>query len=206
MKKIVLTGGPCGGKTTVQKRLAKQFAQAAGWRVVCVPEAATLILGAGFSIADFSGPKKICLQRAILSAQIALEDALAGAAQALTNGAIMICDRGALDGKAYCSDDQWTQILAETGLSEETLLNRYEGIFHLPTLAGTDAYGQFAADNPCRFESVAEAISTDDRLLEAWARHPRRVILPCDAPVENKVALIAGSVTTPVSPRKTPIP
>nr|WP_306469738.1 AAA family ATPase [Oscillatoria laete-virens] len=154
----------------------------------------------------FFGAEKICLQRAILSAQIALEDALAGAAQALTNGAIMICDRGALDGKAYCSDDQWTQILAETGLSEETLLNRYEGIFHLPTLAGTDAYGQFAADNPCRFESVAEAISTDDRLLEAWARHPRRVILPCDAPVENKVALIAGSVTTPVSPRKTPIP
>ena len=44
--KLVLTGGPCGGKTTAQNRLATFF-ESLGWRVFRVPETATILLNGG---------------------------------------------------------------------------------------------------------------------------------------------------------------
>ena len=39
-------GGPCGGKTTAQNRLATFF-ESLGWRVFRVPETATILLNGG---------------------------------------------------------------------------------------------------------------------------------------------------------------
>ena len=44
--RLVLTGGPCGGKTTAQNRLATFF-ESLGWRVFRVPETATILLNGG---------------------------------------------------------------------------------------------------------------------------------------------------------------
>lgn len=43
VKRIVLTGGPCGGKSTVQTILSDIF-QNLGWKVFRVPETATVLL------------------------------------------------------------------------------------------------------------------------------------------------------------------
>lgn len=43
---IVLTGGPCSGKTTVLRAIAEEFRG----RIVLVPEVATLLLSGGFPI------------------------------------------------------------------------------------------------------------------------------------------------------------
>jgi hypothetical protein len=44
--KVVLTGGPCGGKTTGQDRLGSFFEQL-GWKVYRVPETATVLINGG---------------------------------------------------------------------------------------------------------------------------------------------------------------
>ena len=49
--KLVLTGGPCGGKTTGQARLSTFF-ENLGWKVYRVPETATVLLGGGVNFAD----------------------------------------------------------------------------------------------------------------------------------------------------------
>lgn len=53
MKKIVLTGGPCAGKTTVLNVLKQEFAG----QILVIPEAATLLLSGGFptTITRFAG-------------------------------------------------------------------------------------------------------------------------------------------------------
>ncbi len=175
MKKIVLTGGPCGGKTTAQRELAEQFARA-GRRVICVPEVATLILGTGFSISDFLPGKKIFLQRAILSMQFALEDELEQAGKVLGEP-VMICDRGAMDGKAYCTAAEWEEILCGAALDESKLLGRYDRIYHLASAADGAEEFYSAHTNPCRFESVEEALETERKLRGAWDGHPSRLIL-----------------------------
>ena len=50
---IVLTGGPCGGKTTGQARLATFF-ENLGWKVFRVPETATVLLSGGISFGDLT--------------------------------------------------------------------------------------------------------------------------------------------------------
>ena len=49
--KVVLTGGPCGGKTTGQTRLATFF-ENLGWKVYRVPETANILLSGGVNFGE----------------------------------------------------------------------------------------------------------------------------------------------------------
>lgn len=51
--KLVLTGGPCSGKTTGQTRLATFF-ENLGWKVYRVPETATILFSGGIRFAEMS--------------------------------------------------------------------------------------------------------------------------------------------------------
>ena len=50
--KIVLTGGPCAGKTTALSLVSDYF-EKIGWRVIVVSESATWIMLSGVRPADF---------------------------------------------------------------------------------------------------------------------------------------------------------
>ncbi|XP_028028631.1 TRPL translocation defect protein 14-like [Bombyx mandarina] len=56
--KLVLTGGPCGGKTTGQSRLSTFF-ENLGWKVFRVPETATVLLSGGIKFADLSSEEAL---------------------------------------------------------------------------------------------------------------------------------------------------
>ena len=51
--KLVLTGGPCGGKTTGQARLCTFF-ENLGWKVFRVPETASVLLAGGVNFAELT--------------------------------------------------------------------------------------------------------------------------------------------------------
>lgn len=51
--KLVLTGGPCGGKTTGQAHLATFF-ESLGWKVFRVPETATVLMSGGISFGELN--------------------------------------------------------------------------------------------------------------------------------------------------------
>lgn len=70
--KLVLTGGPCGGKTTGQDRLATFF-ENVGWKVFTVPETATVLLGGGVKFAELSPEQSYTFQRDLLSTLLQIE-------------------------------------------------------------------------------------------------------------------------------------
>ena len=49
----MLTGGPCGGKTTGQAKLATFF-ENLGWKVFRVPETATVLMSGGIAFGDLN--------------------------------------------------------------------------------------------------------------------------------------------------------
>ena len=49
----MLTGGPCGGKTTGQAHLATFF-ESLGWKVFRVPETATVLMSGGIAFGDLN--------------------------------------------------------------------------------------------------------------------------------------------------------
>jgi hypothetical protein len=158
--RIVLTGGPGGGKTTA----ADLFRREIGERVVVVPESATILFGGGFPrVAEPAA--RAATQRAIYAVQRNLEDVQA----ARYPGRLQLCDRGTVDGAAYwpSGPDDFFRAMGTTHAAE---LARYDAVIFFETAALGDV--DVEGCNRYRTESNAEAVELDRRLRGLWAPHP----------------------------------
>lgn len=159
--RIVLTGGPGGGKTTA----ADLFRREIGEKVVIVPETATMLFTGGFPRVE--NPKAhAATQRAIFHAQVALEDIQA----ARYPGRVLLCDRGTVDGAAFWPQEapQGFFEAMETTLEQE--LERYDAVIFFESAAVGDI--SIEGGNPTRTESNEEARQLDICLREVWRKHP----------------------------------
>ncbi len=163
--RIVLTGGPGGGKTTAADMLRREV----GERVVVVPESATMLFSGGFPRCDESEARRSA-QRAIYHVQRNLEDLQS----ARFPGRALLCDRGTIDGGAYWPSTP-DDFFADVGTSIERELARYDAVIFFETAA----VGNFSIEtgNPMRTESNREAIALDARLRELWQQHPNFVLI-----------------------------
>lgn len=157
---VVLTGGPGAGKTAVLELIRRSFCE----HVKILPESAGILFGGGFPRGDSPALGRAA-QRAIFFVQRELE------AAADASAAIVLCDRGTVDGVAYWPgpDDLWSSV--GTTLAEQ--LRRYDAVIHLRT-PRPESYNH---TNPLRIESAAEAAAVDERILHAWEGHPRRYVV-----------------------------
>lgn len=110
--------------------------------------------------------------------QMQLEDIFVEIAQSFDGPTIIICDRGVMDGSAYCDENVWQAILDETGWSTIQLRDRrYEAVLHMVTAAdGADKFYSNSS-NQARYENAKEAIELDKRLINAWVGHPHFSII-----------------------------
>ena len=173
IRRVVLTGGPGAGKTAVLELVKHSFCS----HVMVLPESAGIVFGGGF-------PRRPDLktsqasQRAIFYVQRELE--LAAESQ---NPAVILCDRGTVDGGAYWSGrpDMWTSV--ETTLP--TQLARYSAVIHLRVPTVEDGYNQ---RNPLRIESAEEAAKIDARIAQLWSGHPHRFFVQPESSFIDKAA------------------
>jgi predicted ATPase len=182
---IVLTGGPGAGKTAALEVIRRDFCR----HVVVLPEAAGIVFGGGFP-RRATLPARRAAQRAIFHVQRELE-AMAVEEQ---RAALVLCDRGSLDGLAYWPGPPG-DFAASLGIRREAELARYAAVLHLRTPAADGGYNR---DNPIRLETAAEAAAIDERILEVWADHPRRTVVASTPEFLDKlrqvVALVAAEV------------
>lgn len=163
--RVVLTGGPGGGKTTAADLLRRE----SGDRVIVVPEAASLLFAGGFPRPTDDGGLRN-LQAAIYHVQRNLEDVQAGRHP----NRVLLCDRGTVDGGAYWPDGDG--FYAAVGSSYEEELERYDAVIFFET-AALGGHG-FQSENFHRTESQREAVDLDRRLRELWMRHPSFTLIP----------------------------
>ena len=130
--KIVLTGGPCGGKSTALSRI-EQVYTAMGYKVVFVSETATELITGG--VAPWL-IKNVDFQTALLSMQLFREKTYEDLAAKLADEKVLIvCDRGVLDNKAYMSADEFAKVLKALNTNEIDLRDHYDAVFHLVSAA-----------------------------------------------------------------------
>lgn len=165
--RIVLTGGPGGGKTTA----ADLFRRELGEQVVVVPEAATMLFSGGFPRHDDRDAVRAA-QKAIYYVQVGVEDTQA----AQYPGRILLCDRGTVDGAAYWPAAEDVDFYAALGTTCEAELARYDAVifFESAAVAGISIEG----GNATRIENIEQARALDQRLHEMWSPHPRFVFVP----------------------------
>ena len=139
--KIVLTGGPCGGKTTGQARLCTFF-ESLGWKVLRVPETATVLLGGGIKFAELTEKQGVEFQEDLLKTMMQIESVFFSVAEKLNRDVLVICDRGTMDASVFIEREQWEAILQANGWNEIELRDtRYNQIIHMVSAAnGAEAF------------------------------------------------------------------
>ncbi len=191
--KIVVTGGPCGGKSTALADI-KERAESLGFRVLTVGETATELIGGG--VAPWTCGSNAQYQGCQIRLQLAKEAIFASGAATMDAARVLIvCDRGLLDNKAYMTDAEFAEVLAELGMTEDEWLCRYDAVFHLVTAAlGAEAF-YTTANNSARTETVDEARVVDARLREAWSVHPRQIVIGNEGSFSDKMQRLLDEIT-----------
>jgi predicted ATPase len=174
-RRIVLTGGPGAGKTAVLELIRQSFCV----HVKVLPESAGIIFGGGFPRGEGIELRQ-CAQRAIFYTQRELE-----VTADVENPAIVLCDRGTVDGAAYWPGDV-EGFFSSIGTDLDEQLRRYHAVIHLRTPPVGGGYNN--RSNPLRIETAEQAAAIDARIARTWERHPRRFFVDASADFLTKAA------------------
>ena len=194
MKKIVLTGGPCAGKTTALVKIMEHFSSI-GYKVFIIPELPTLFLQAGM---DYLTDNKELFyegEKATLEMQIALEDKFLQMAKSIKQPVLIVCDRGTMDISAYMNPVLWNRIISDAKMNNEMLRSRYDAVLHLVSAA--DGAEQFytTATNNKRTEGIELARILDKKVIQAWSEHPHLRVINNHEDFETKLERVLQEIS-----------
>lgn len=191
--KIVLTGGPCAGKTTALTWVNNYFSKR-GYTVLVVPETATELISNG--VAPWTCNTNYDYQTFQVKLQKEKEDIFEDAARTMKNNKILIvCDRGVLDNKAYMTDIEFKKILKDLNTTLIRERDSYDAVFHLVTAAKGKENIYTCTNNVARTESIAEARELDDKIISSWTGHPHFRIIDNSTEFEQKLERLLKEIT-----------
>ena len=169
--KVVLSGGPCGGKSTSMSKI-EQTLTARGYKVLIVPETATELIINGVIPGNKLSLEKF--QEFVLDKQLSKECLYDEIAKNYDSDKVVILfDRGIPDQLAYISKEQFEDMLYKRNLTLSNVTDRYDLVLHLVSAAkGAESeyewIGKEHCNNKARSESPEEARKKDDLTLNGW--------------------------------------
>ena len=194
ISKIVITGGPCAGKTTAMSWIQNHFTKL-GYTVLFVPETATELITGG--VAPWTCGSNAEYQKCQMKLQLEKEKIFEQAAATMpVEKVLIVCDRGALDNKAYMTELDFAAVSSGLGCNEVELRDNYDAVFHLVTAAKGAEQFYTTANNAARTETVAQAAQLDDKLIAAWTGHPHLRIIDNSAGFEEKLKKLIAEIAS----------
>ena len=192
--KIVITGGPCAGKTTVMSWIQKEF-EKKGWRVLFVPETATELISGG--VAPWTCGSNTDYQTFQVRLQKEKERIFEDAARTMkADKVLIVCDRGVLDNKAYMTDLEFDTVMRTLNTDEVAERDQYDAVFHLVTAAKGALQAYTLANNAARTETPEQAAALDDKLIAAWTGHPHLRVIDNSSTFEDKLHCVLKEIAS----------
>lgn len=192
---IVLTGGPCAGKTTAMSWIQNAFTER-GYRVLFVPETATELITGGVSPSTCGSNLDYQCCQMILQAE--KEKIFLDAASTMKDEKILIvCDRGLMDNKAYMTNAEYQIVLDRMHTDEVSIRDRYDAVFHLVSAANgaPEIYAKNKENNPARSESIDQAVELDNKLIQSWTGHPHLRVIDNSTSFEEKMKRLVSEIS-----------
>ena len=194
LRKIVITGGPSAGKTTGLSWIQNAFTKL-GYTVLFVPETATEFITGG--VAPWTCGTNLDYQKVQMTLQLEKERLFEQAARTMkADKVLIVCDRGAMDNKAYMNDEEFAEVLRCVGKTEVELRDSYDAVFYMVTAAKGAEQFYTKENNKARYESVAEAVELDGRLIAAWTGHPHLRVIDNSVDFNHKLRRLIAEIRT----------
>lgn len=202
VSKIVLTGGPCAGKTTGMSWIQNTF-EKMGYTLIFMQEPATELKSAGITPARCSSlmsyqlyQMKLQLEKEAVYTRAARDIAEAGdgGGQGCQRKVLLVCDRGFFDNRAYMTAEEFQEALRILGVSEEEKLCSYDAVFHLETTAKNAKVYYGTATNAIRDETPEQAAALDDLVMAAWKEHPYHRVIENLSGFEDKMRHLVAEI------------
>ena len=191
--KIVITGGPCAGKTTALSRIQSVYTQM-GYTVLFVSETATDLISGG--VAPWTCGSTLVYQTLQLRLQIERERIFEEAAATMdAERVLIVCDRGTLDNRAYMTEEEFRIAMQTVGTNEVELRDSYDAVFHLVTAAKGAVEYYTTENNAARTETPEVAAELDDRLIAAWTGHPHLRVIGNGGDFEWKMRTLIAEIS-----------
>lgn len=186
--KVVLTGGPCGGKTKSIPFLTKEL-EAKGFKVFSVSEVARYLKSSGAQFADMPAYD---YQIFVINRMLYNEDEVLRLTDYYDKDIVILYDRALFDNAAYIPYADFLKLFEAYNLKEKDALARYDAVFHLVT-AANGALEYYMADSN-RLETPEEACELDLATQKAWSNHPKHTIIDNSTDFEGKLNRLLDGV------------
>ena len=188
--KIVLTGGPCAGKTTTISRIEEHLINK-GYHVLVLNECATETIRGGIRPFGENSVSVYDFENEILNLQLYKEKRYKDFLKKYPSDTkiIILYDRGSVDVMAYLGEENYHRMLKENNLIHEELLDEYDLVLHMITVAADMGNRYSNSNNKARFEDSEEAIDVDNNIKKAWEGHKNLKVVPVCELLEDKIEL-----------------
>ena len=178
---VVLTGGPCAGKTTTLNKALRQSIAIPNCEVFVAQEAADHLKKGNVNY--FSAGEGSTFQRLIINHQLTAERSVVIAAikHKIKNPetrVFCIFDRSIMDGKAYFKNAKdFDDILLDFNLTPKEVFKRSDRVIYLRSAAIGAEHAYTTSDGTKRDETPEEAAKRDIGVYKAWKKHPNFIVV-----------------------------
>ena len=190
---IVLTGGPCAGKTTAINTIKKHL-NARNIPCFIVPETATELIPnlVNHEITDLYNFQKLIMKRQLVKESDTLDYVRFNYSK--LDRCVILYDRGLYDNLAYLNNHNlFNKMLKSYNKNELTSLEKYDMVIDLLSLA-TCKPNEYNYSNQVRKEDILESSILDNRTSNAWANHPNLRIICSDISLQEESKIITNLV------------
>lgn len=191
---IAITGGPCAGTSSILSTLQQKISDF-GLDVYTTDEAATGLIRRGAFLKRAMGAKDKKkmreYQKMIIRRCMADEAEMRRCAEIEGRRAVILCDRGIPDSRAYLPEGTEGDLIYE-GLLEEckssafSVLESYKAVIKLTTAADGALPFYTLANNTARDETPEVACYLDKRIEEAYMGHQHLRVIDNSTDFEEK--------------------
>lgn len=195
---VVLSGGPCAGKTSALSYLSQKLSDR-GLRVLVAPEAATqLILGGLSDLPEIRSARPDLyfeVQRQLLRLWRQYHLSYRAIAESFAEPVVVIYDRAEMDVLAYSGEEQFSEILQSCSLTLSEARDSYDAVIHMVSAAEGAEEHYTRENNPARLESsIEEARESEARTLRAWTGHPHLRIIDNSTGFDEKLSRVLSEI------------
>lgn len=160
-KKVAVTGGENGGKTSLMITLFEELPRY-GIQPFIIHEAATSLFSSGLNPEEVSNTQEIIIRK-MMSEEVLFQNITKNYTG--PNTPVIICDRSILDCQVFCKPGEYKSILKKLKTSVHAVKESYDSGIHLVTTADgkEDVFLATFRDNPFRKPMTAEAARIRDK-------------------------------------------